>query len=64
MKYAVKMGSGAKICTQSFIKVGPAIQKLMEGGYTDTQRVWRSLKPTFVFQNKESRLKIYNFPII
>jgi hypothetical protein len=37
MKYAVEMGSGAMIYTPSFIKIGSAIQKLIEGGYTDTK---------------------------
>jgi hypothetical protein len=32
MKYAVEMGSGAMICTPSFIKTGSGIQKLMGGG--------------------------------
>jgi hypothetical protein len=36
MKYAVEMGSGAKIYIPSFIKIGSGIPKLI-GGYTDTQ---------------------------
>jgi hypothetical protein len=33
MKYAVEMDSGAMIYINSFIKIGPGIQKLMgEGG--------------------------------
>jgi hypothetical protein len=44
MKYAVEMGSGAVICTPSFIKIGSDIQKLM-GGFTDTRTTWRSHKP-------------------
>jgi hypothetical protein len=37
MNYAIEMGSGALICVQSFIKIGPAIQKLMRGHIdTDT----------------------------
>jgi hypothetical protein len=32
MKYAVEMGSGAKIYIPSSIKIGSAIQKLMGGG--------------------------------
>jgi hypothetical protein len=36
MRYAVEMGSGAMIYI-SFIKIGPAIQKLMvEGGFRET----------------------------
>jgi hypothetical protein len=40
----------------NFIKIGSDIQKLI-GGYTDTQTAWRSHKPSFIFQNKESGLK-------
>jgi hypothetical protein len=36
MKYTVEMGSGAMMCTPSFIKIGSGIQKLI-GGYTGTQ---------------------------
>jgi hypothetical protein len=43
MKYAAEMGSGAMICTPSFMKIGSGIQKLM-GGYTDTQTAWKSRK--------------------
>jgi hypothetical protein len=39
MKYAVEMSSGAMIYILSFVKIGPAIQKLM-GGYTDTRKAW------------------------
>jgi hypothetical protein len=38
----------------NFVKIGSGIQKLIRG-YIDTG--WRSHKPTFIFQNKESRLK-------
>jgi hypothetical protein len=31
------------------------------GGYTNTQAAWRLYKPTFIFPNKESRLKIIPF---
>jgi hypothetical protein len=34
MKCAVEMGSGATICTPSFMKTCSGIQKLMAGGYT------------------------------
>jgi hypothetical protein len=55
MKYAIEMGSGAMIYTQSFIKTGPGIQKLM-AGYTDTQinrqTGQRSHKPTFISPNE------------
>jgi hypothetical protein len=33
MKYAVEMGSGAMIHIPSFIKIGPAIQRLIRGIY-------------------------------
>jgi hypothetical protein len=36
MKYPNEVGSGAMIYIPSFIKTGSGIQKLMEGGYTDT----------------------------
>jgi hypothetical protein len=37
MNYAVEMGSGAMIYTQSFIKIGSGIRKLLEGDtYTET----------------------------
>jgi hypothetical protein len=44
----VEMCSAAMIYIPSFIKIGVDIQKLIEGihGYTDTQREWRSHKPT------------------
>jgi hypothetical protein len=38
MKHAVKMGSGAMICIPSLVKIGSGSQKLIEGGYTETQR--------------------------
>jgi hypothetical protein len=40
----------------SFVKIGSGIQKSIKGGFTDT--AWRSHRPTFIFQNKESRLRI------
>jgi hypothetical protein len=46
MKYAVEMGSGAMAYIPSFIKIGSRIQKLIGGGYTDTQTGWRSHNPT------------------
>jgi hypothetical protein len=36
MKYAVGMGSGAKIYIPSFIKIGSAIQKLIGGIHRHT----------------------------
>jgi hypothetical protein len=36
MKYATEMGSNAMIYIQSFIKIVSGIQKLIVGGYTDT----------------------------
>jgi hypothetical protein len=55
MKYAVVMGSGAVIYIPSFIKIGSGIQKLIRGIHRHRQH--GDLKPTFIFQNKESRLK-------
>jgi hypothetical protein len=46
MKYAVEMGLGARIYIPSFVKTGSGIQKLRREGFTDTQTVWRSHKPT------------------
>jgi hypothetical protein len=45
MKYATEMGSGAMIYIPNFIKIGLAIQKLIEG---DTQTAWRLHNPTFI----------------
>jgi hypothetical protein len=45
MKYAVEMGSGAMICIPIFVKTGPGIEKLMEGGshrHKYTERARRS----------------------
>jgi hypothetical protein len=58
MKYAVEISSDAIIYVSFFIKIGSGIQKLT-GGYTDTQTAWASHKSTFIFQNKESKLKMY-----
>jgi hypothetical protein len=41
MKYAVEMGSSTMIYIPGFIKIGSGIQKLMVGGFTDTQMAWR-----------------------
>jgi hypothetical protein len=54
MKYAVEIGSGTMIYIPSFIKIGSGIQNLIVvGGFTDTQiqtqREWRSHKPTLIF---------------
>jgi hypothetical protein len=38
MKCPFMMGSGTVICVPSFIKIGSAIQKMMEGGDTQTHR--------------------------
>jgi hypothetical protein len=46
MKYAVEMGSGSMIYIPSFLKIGSGIQKLIGGGFTDTQTAWRSCKTT------------------
>jgi hypothetical protein len=36
MKYAAEMGSGAMICTPSFIRIGSGIQKLIGGIHRQT----------------------------
>jgi hypothetical protein len=56
MKYAVEMGLGAMIYIPSITKIGSAIQQLVGGMHRHI--AWRSHKPTFIFQNKESRLNI------
>jgi hypothetical protein len=48
MKHAIEMGLGAMIYIPSFIKIGSGIQKLIRGGYTDTQTGCRPHKPTFI----------------
>jgi hypothetical protein len=45
MKYTVEMGSDSMKTIPSFIKIGL-------GRFTDTQRTWRLLKPTFIFFSK------------
>jgi hypothetical protein len=40
MKYVVEIGSGAMIYISSFIKIGSDIQKLVGGGFTDSQTAW------------------------
>jgi hypothetical protein len=37
MKYAIEMGSGPMIYIPNFTKIGSGNQKLMGGGFTDTQ---------------------------
>jgi hypothetical protein len=54
MKYAVEMDSGTIVYITSLIKIGSGIQKIIAGGYRDTQTAWRSHKPTFIFLNKGS----------
>jgi hypothetical protein len=56
--YAVEMGSRAMIYIPSLIKIDSGIQKLMRKGFTDTQTVWSSQKPTFIYLNNESTIKI------
>jgi hypothetical protein len=55
MKYVVEMGSGAIIYISSFIKIGLDIRSWW-GGHTQTA-LWPHT-PTFIYQNKESRLKV------
>jgi hypothetical protein len=53
MKYAVEMGPGAMIYVPNFIKIGPAIQKLIGGvhRHTDSDRICLLL----FFPNKETK---------
>jgi hypothetical protein len=50
MKYTIEMGSGPMMYIPSFMKIGSAIQKMIE---RDAQTAWSAHKPTFIFQNKE-----------
>jgi hypothetical protein len=50
MNYEVEMESGVMLYIPSLIKIDSVIQEL-------TQTAWRSHKPTFIFLNKEVRLK-------
>jgi hypothetical protein len=54
MKYAIKMGPGAMIYIQSFIKISSGIQKLLgqHGG---------RISLLLFFQNKESILNVETF---
>jgi hypothetical protein len=64
MKYAAELGSGAMIYSYipSLVKIGSGIQKLMGDTqthrYTGKETGWISHKPTLIFQDKESRLRI------
>jgi hypothetical protein len=57
MNYANEMSLVTMIYIPNFIKIVSGILKLMGGG--DTQTAWRSHKHTPVFQNKESRVKMF-----
>jgi hypothetical protein len=48
MKHAVEMGSCAMIYIPSFIEIGSAIRKLIEGMHKDTETARRSDRPTFI----------------
>jgi hypothetical protein len=58
MKCAVELASGG-IYIPSFINIGSGVPKLFGGGrYRHTQSARCSHKSTFIFLNKQSRLKI------
>jgi hypothetical protein len=57
LKYAIEMGAGAMIETQSFLKIGSAIRKLIHR-HTECMEINRTCLFLF-FQNKESRLKMW-----
>jgi hypothetical protein len=40
MEYAVEIGSVAMIYIPNFIKISSDIQKVIRGGFTDTQPAW------------------------
>jgi hypothetical protein len=47
MEYAIEVGSFAMLYIPSFMKNGSGIETLLGGGYTYTQRGWRSHKVIF-----------------
>jgi hypothetical protein len=57
MKYAVDMGSGARICITSFINIGSGIQKLIRGD-SQTHSMVISQAYVLFFRNKKNKLKI------
>jgi hypothetical protein len=57
MKQAAGMGSCAMTLILSFINTGSGIQKVYYGGHTDTQTVWRSHKPTFIFPRDDASVR-------
>jgi hypothetical protein len=58
MKYAVEMGSGAMIYIPSFIKIGPGIQKLIQGEPQTHRQHSDLISLLLIFQNNESRLEL------
>jgi hypothetical protein len=56
MKYTVEMGSCAMIYIPSFIQIGSAMPKSIEGMHRHTQTAWRSHKPTSIFFSKYEKL--------
>jgi hypothetical protein len=57
MMYTIKMASGGMIYVPSVMKIGAGVQKLL-GGYTHSKVILD--KSTFIFLNKESRLKFFH----
>jgi hypothetical protein len=57
MKYAAEMGSRAMIYIPSFIKVGSAIQMLIQGDSQTHRQNGERINLLSLFQDKESRLK-------
>jgi hypothetical protein len=55
MKYAVEMGSGARILIPNFINISSDIQKLIHRQHGDI------ISLLLFYQNKEGRLKIVTF---
>jgi hypothetical protein len=60
MKYAIEMGSGAMINIPCFIKIGSVIQKLIGRDTKSHREHGDRISLLLYFQNKESRLKIFN----
>jgi hypothetical protein len=60
MKYATEMGSGVMINIPGFIKIGSAIQKLIGRDIKSQRRHGDRISLLLFFQNKQSRLKIFN----
>jgi hypothetical protein len=55
VKFAVKMGTGVMMCIPSFVKIGSAIHKLIQGIHKHTEHD-DHIRLLLFFQNMESRI--------